>query len=308
MSENRTTKAITYNLAERGRKHNGIDRSDVNIRSIVEKINSPQVQELVQSGDLVGYYGHEIRQRFGMHPPDTWVNPQTGETVRLEPAFKTISLTADNNGNVTARHEFLDTDSGNYSMRLYKNKTGGFSSAIPRKRGSDGLYHATGFSGYDYVLQPNYDKNRGDGQLDKILFLDDEEMAFDSINNPQRFLLNQALDNAIAYQLDNIASNLHANQLINHFQKETINAQNALIQAEENYQKQKQLRQQRREQRERDIYDSMLCPTMPFEEVCQQWDNFIDMGTSDKDTKLHNTQPQITEDHISIFDRIRGTR
>ena len=49
------TRTITYNLADRGREHNGIDRSDINIQSMVNHINAAATQELVSSGDLCGF-------------------------------------------------------------------------------------------------------------------------------------------------------------------------------------------------------------------------------------------------------------
>ncbi len=302
MSDNRTTKAITYNLAERGRKHNGQDRNDVDIRSVINAINSEQVQELVQSGDLMGYYGHEIRQRFGMNPPDTWVNPK-GETVIITPAIRTISLNADNNGNVTAKHEFLDTDSGNYALRLYKANTGGFSSVIPRTRKAN-LYHATGFAGYDYVLQPNYATNKGNAQLDSIIngiYLDD--MQFDSLNACQRTMINQVLENAIACQLDNISTNLQAIDLINHYQQETIHAQNKAIETEQYYQQKRLEYKKRKQQQKEQYYDSLLAESIPFNEISEQWDSFL---TVDTDSTLQQNKQKITHDRVSIFEQLRG--
>lgn len=311
MSDSRTTKSITYNLGERGRQYNGVDRNDVDVSSVVAQINSPQVQELVMSGDLYGYYGHEIRQRFGMHPPDTWVNPHTGEAVKIEAAIRTIKLSADNDGNVTAKHEFLDTNSGDYAIRLYKNNAGGFSSAINRKRGSDGLYQATGFAGFDYVMQPNYATNKGDGQLDSILFLDDEPV-FDGVDvSAEQLMLNQALDNAIAYQLDSINTFLQADEIIDYYQQEAVSAQDSLIHVEQRLQKQQQLRKQRKIEQQQAIYDSLICESIPFEQMQAQWDGFLHQGTSDKDLALRQSkQDRVSQAQRdvrkSIFERIRG--
>ena len=84
------TEILKYNLYDRGRKHTGQDRSDVDIEKMIDRINAPDTQELVKTGGLFGYYGHQIRQRFGMNPPETaMIN---GKKIHLEPAFRTIYL------------------------------------------------------------------------------------------------------------------------------------------------------------------------------------------------------------------------
>ena len=257
------TRTITYNLADRGRAHNGVDRSDLDIRSAVNRINAPDVQELVSSGDLYGYYGHELRARFGMNPPDVWVNPQTGENIRIEPALRTIELSADNDGNVTTRHEFLDTDSGKYSERLYANKVGGFSSTVMRKRGAGGLYDVIGFYGYDFVRQPNYDTNRGDGLFD-ALFIEQEEgeFTFDSMAGmtPQQSAIKSALETAIVHQYDSILTAISSDAMINHYQNEVIAAQEEAINREVRLNKLRNKRASRKEQ----LFDSLVCPSVPI--------------------------------------------
>ena len=69
-SKGRKTKRITFNLHERGRQFLGKDRSNVDMNEMIKQINSPQVQEMVKTGTLYGYNGHEIRKRYGMNPPD----------------------------------------------------------------------------------------------------------------------------------------------------------------------------------------------------------------------------------------------
>ncbi|MGP5192892.1 hypothetical protein ACTXJO_04540 [Psychrobacter celer] len=279
------TERITYNLADRGRKHVGVDRSDMNIQSMIERINAPDVQELVASGDLYGYYGHEVRARFGMNPPDVWLNPKTGENIRIEPALRTIELSADSDGNVTSRHEFLDTDTGKYSERLYTNKAGGFSSAVMRKRGASGKFDVTGFYGFDYVRQPNYNTNRGNGMFDSLFWLDEEEaeMAFDSLANltPQQASHKAALEAAILHQYDSIATANEADLMIGHYQNELMRSQDEQVSRQE---KLERLRQ-RRHERKLEVFDSLICPSVPFDEAVAQWDSFNTQGTSDEDLK-----------------------
>lgn len=303
------TRTITYNLADRGREHNGIDRSDLDIQSTVNRINAPDVQELVKSGDMFGYYGHEVRARFGMNPPDVWVNPQTGENIRIEPALRTIELSADNDGNVTTRHEFLDTDSGKYSERLYANNAGGFSSAMVRRMNEAGKYEVSSFAGFDYVRQPNYNTNRGDGMFDSLFWLDEaEEMAFDSMANvtPERAAIMAALETAIIHQYDSVATAIHSDMMINHYQKEAISAQELLIT------RQQQLVNVKARQRARkdEIYDSLICPSVSFDEATAQWDSFNNQGTSDSDLLTTESAKQARinterrkEERVSLFGR-----
>lgn len=304
------TRTITYNLADRGRAHNGVDRSDLDIRSAVNRINAPDVQELVSSGDLYGYYGHELRARFGMNPPDVWVNPQTGENIRIEPALRTIELSADNDGNVTTRHEFLDTDSGKYSQRLYANNAGGFSSAMLRRMNEAGKYEVTGFAGFDYVRQPNYNTNRGDGMFDSLFWIEDaEEVAFDGMANvtPERAALMAALETAIIHQYDSMATAIHSDIMISHYQKEALSAQDLFI-ARQNQLANVKARQQARKE---EIYDSLICPSVSFKEVAAQWDSFSHSVTSDKDllttesAKQARINTESREERTSLFGRRR---
>jgi len=287
------TRVISYNLADRDRAHTGTDRSDLDIASMIERINAPDTQELVKNGDMFGYYGHETRARFGMNPPDVWVNPQTGENIRIEPAFRTIKLSASSDGTVTTQHEFLETDAGKYSLGLYSSNAGGFSSAIIRRKNNTGLYDVTGFHGYDYVNRPNYNTNRGGGMFD-ALFVEnaDGEMAFDSTDNitPERAALLSALETAILSQFDSISTALSSQTIVNHYQNEAMAAQNALINRD---QKLEQLRQ-KRAARELEVFDSLICPSQPFSELVADWDGFMSQGTSDNDLKTSQQAKQET--------------
>lgn len=281
---------ITYNIADRGRKHNGVDRSDMDIQSAIARINSDDVQELVNSGDLFGYYGHETRARFGMTPPDSWVAPD-GKTIRIEPAIRTISLSADNDGNISHEEEFLDTDHGKYSANLYKNKAGGFSSAIMRSGtpNQKGLRDIKGFYGFDYVRTPNYDTNRGTAMFD-ALFLEDEdgELVFDSLATitPQQVILKQALEAAIIHQYDNINGAIHAQQMIEHYQAEAQASQQDFISRQQHLEN---LRE-RRVIRTEEVLDGLICPSTKFDEMQAQWDSFAYSSDSDLDLTTVTTK------------------
>lgn len=285
------TKTIVYNLADRDRQFTGVDRSDMDIRSMIERINAPDVQELVANGDLYGFYGHEIRARFGMNPPDVWINPNTGESIRIEPAIRTIKLSADSDGNVSTKHEFLDTDPGRYSERLYSNKVGGFSTAITRVLGANGLYEVTKYAGSDYVRQPNYNTNRGGGVFDSLTWIDDTEgMAFDSLVelSPHQTMVKRALEMAIGYQYDSIEAELRSDLMVSHYQREAMAAQDAYLLREQ------QLANiaKRRIARTDEVYDNLLCPSESFDAQAAKWDSFAGMGTSDRDLQTIESAKQ----------------
>lgn len=153
----RKTGNIKYNVRERGRKFVGKDRN-LDLRATAALINGDEVQERVKNRDLIGYYGHVIRMKFGIRPPE-WVMDD-GKQINIEPAVVTTHLSADEEGNITHDTEFLDTDSGAMAERLFNSRTGGFSSAIfAVPRGAVDV--PTIFAGFDYVFEPNFTTNRG---------------------------------------------------------------------------------------------------------------------------------------------------
>lgn len=143
-----TTPLIRYNLKDRGRKHTGQSRQ-FNIRAICDAINGAECQERVASRGLIGYYGHMPRVRSGLAPTEGIIDK--GKYVPIEPAFVTVHLKADYNGNVEHRAEFADTPAGILAAKLFDGKIGGFSSAIDERRPE--------FYGFDYVLEANFLQN-----------------------------------------------------------------------------------------------------------------------------------------------------
>lgn len=161
------TKVITYNLRERGRQYRGKERH-FNIRAICDAINGPACQERVKSRDMVGYYGHWPRIKFGMNPAEGGLD--AGRPSLVEPALVTTLLRAHPDGTIEHQAEFLNNDPGQVAAKLYAGRVGGFSSAIDQ--------HRPEFFGFDYVLEPNYSTNRG-YTLDDVrdMTLDDIEAA-----------------------------------------------------------------------------------------------------------------------------------
>lgn len=151
------TDSITYNVRERGRKYRGVDRH-LDTAALAKMINGPDVQERVKHGDLLGYFGHWPRVKFGMTPQEGAI--VDGKAVVLPVALRTVELRAEANGTISHKAEFLDTEAGHVAEGLYKSKAGGFSSAIDVvPRTSPAI--PRGFYGFDYVYEPNYSTNRG---------------------------------------------------------------------------------------------------------------------------------------------------
>lgn len=148
------TELIRYNLAERGRTFSGKERN-FDIPRVAAEINGPKAQERVKHRDMFGYYGHWPRIAFGMNPAEGGM--VDGKVVKVEPALVTVHLQAFDDGTIEHQAEFLDNEAGNVAWKLYKNKTGGFSSAISEHR----ITGRPVFYGFDYVLEPNYSTNRG---------------------------------------------------------------------------------------------------------------------------------------------------
>lgn len=196
---------IRYNLKERGRKHNGIKRS-FDIAALVKYINSPKVQEKVETRAMHGYHGHWPRIMFGLEPSEGGM--KQGKPVSLEPAFVTTYLKAYDNGDVEHQPEILDTEPGLIVRRMFSNRVGGFSSAINMDTNE--------FFGFDYVSDPNYSTNRGyelaldsaeDGGMslvDMIMAEQEERLSSMALLLDKAELAAQmALDSASRLEVDN---------------------------------------------------------------------------------------------------------
>jgi len=163
MATKTKTRIITYNLKDRGRQYRGQERH-FDIPAIVRAINSPECQERVKSRDMLGFYGHWPRVRFGMTPSEGGIQGA------VAPALVTTYLKAYEDGTIEHQEEFLDTDTGKIAWKMFEGRVGGFSSAIDQRRPA--------FYGFDYVNEPNYSTNRGYA-LDGVL---SGEYTLDSTN------------------------------------------------------------------------------------------------------------------------------
>ncbi|WOE40069.1 hypothetical protein [Acinetobacter chinensis] len=268
MSGGRKTKRLKFNLFERGRKHSGVDRSNVDMKSMINLINAPDIQEHVKAGTLRGYNGHEIRQRYGMNPPDTVIID--GKVVNLTPSFRTIEFQAESNGDVSHVAEFFDNDQGEWALRQYKARAGGFSSAQNYKRQGLGLIAVAVF-GFDYVTQPNYVTNVGDGQLFDGLAIPAETegliSCFDSATDvsllsPAEAMLANMLEQQIVRSFDSIHASLN-------MQIQNDNALEQIAVLNEQLFKRERV-QQIQQQRQQELYSSMVGEIRSFDSACAE--------------------------------------
>lgn len=284
MGSPRKTKLLKYDLKDRGRKLTGQDRSNVDIAAMVDQINSPKTQEMVNTGSLVGFYGHQIRQRFGLFPPETALID--GKAVRLEPAFKTNLIKANLDGTVEHQHEFLDNESGEFARRQYLANGGGFSTAVTYRPSGTKLI-PTVFAGFDFVWQPNYATNVGDGQLFDGLFVpengDGGIPLFDSATDAQRLdpataMLAHALERQIIQNFDSI----HSQIALSTHAEQAIDQVGALLEENQRLRDRQAKRAALQQARQQDIYDGMSGKTRPFDEVVEEAQQFAQIQQQQK--------------------------
>lgn len=258
----RVTHEITYDLKETGRRYTGKDRSKLDIPATVKIINSPEVQELVKTGAMIGWNGHQIRQRFGMYPPESIISGD-GKVTLLEPAFKTVSLSASKDGIVTHKQEFFENPTGEHCYIQFKANQGGFSTACEFEQDIDGTVRPVVFAGFDYVYIPNYVGNKGNGTFD----------AFDSIgaDSPAFAMVRQLLEEQICQMYDNIHSQFQLTDLA----RQAFNRVQQLEQEAADNERKARLRRERLLQKQQEMYDSALCPTVPADAMLEQANLFL---------------------------------
>ena len=274
MSETgRKTKRIKFNLFERGRKHSGRDRANVDMKEMINQINHPKVQEMIKTGTLYGYNGHEIRRRYGMLPPESTLID--GKVVYLEPAFRTVEAYADKDGNVTHAAEFFDNEAGEYARKQYLARVGGFSSAQNYRRAGMGLV-PVGFFGFDYVMQPNYTTNVGDGQLFDGLAVPEQQdgliACFDSATDvsqlaPSEAMIAHLLEQQILRDFDSI----HAQLQLHQFNEQALDQVGSLSDELAKRDRRAALQAQRAQ----DFYTGMVGEVRSFDSACDEADELL---------------------------------
>ena len=119
--------------------------------------------------------------------------------------------------------------------------------------------------------------------------------------------LSAALETAIIHQYDSMATAIHSEMMISHYQKEAISAQELFITRQQQMANVKARQQARKEE----LYDSLICPSVSFEEATAQWDSFAQSGTSDRDllttesAKQARVNTERREERVSLFGRQR---
>lgn len=192
MAKAMKTEVIRFNLKERMRQFNGVERK-FDIPKLVAAINSDKVQERVRLGDLNGFYGHWARVHLGAEPQEGGL--VDGKLVHLEPCCRTVYLKAFPDGTVEHQQEFFNTELGLKAWQRLQDKSGGFSSVISAKNGYD-------FHGFDYVNEPNYAANRG-YTLDSVAEMQDEVMILDDLLPTDYATLTYLEDSLEIYQVEN---------------------------------------------------------------------------------------------------------
>ncbi|MCU4320669.1 hypothetical protein [Acinetobacter bereziniae] len=265
----RKTKEITFNIKDRGRAHTGVSRDNVDYKTWIDLINSPATQESIETGSMIGYYGHQLRIMFGLDVPETVI--VGGKQISISPAVRTISKTCDSDGNVTHRLEFLDTPEGEFALQKYRAKIGGFSDVNDFKK-IDGIIYPTVHFGSDYVLQPNYVTNIGDGVL------------LDSVHGD---IVRSNAEIGLLEMYDAIHSTNHMRMIV----EETADLNNQLENSVFELQQKKQQRERLQSIREEKMLDNAICPTMDINEYMEQGKRFMDsvvygVETTEKDSQL----------------------
>lgn len=267
MSDGRKTKEITFSLKDRGRVHTGTNRTDVDIQTWINIINSPKTQEMIATGGMLGYYGHQLRILFGLHVPETAIVGD--KQISISPATRTIMMKCDQDGNVTHRQEFLDTPEGEHALQKYRAKIGGFSAVNDFTR-INGTVFVTEALGFDYVLQPNYANNIGDGVL---------------LDSVQGDIVRANAELSILEMYDSIHSGNHMRMLLDDASMQSAQLENSILEA----QAEKEKRQRLQQQREEKMLDSVLCPTVDLAEYMSQGKRFMDSAVvTDMEPKKEN--------------------
>ncbi|HDZ9162630.1 TPA: hypothetical protein RUY83_001619 [Vibrio cholerae] len=197
----------TFNIFDTGRKYTGKQRGYIldNVKSV---LNSPEVQERLRLRELVGYVSHGLREMAGKLTlgetlPVYLPNGQM-VVVNAIPACVTVSLSIDDDGNLTHTQEVLDNEEGRKLLGLHNSRIGGFSWACGGgKMGGNTLIN--GFYGFDYVHNPLFTANRGyvldsesSEELDRQAVLDNLSGA--GVPEEERELVLDSFNAAIAFE------------------------------------------------------------------------------------------------------------
>lgn len=262
----RTTGRITYSLKDRKYLFNGVDRNDLDFDAMIKLIRSEGLQERIRKRTIFGYYGHQLRELYGLKVPETVIDKETGKEIYLTPALITIYLDVDDDGNVTHEQEFINNLAGNQAWRQFKAKIGGFSSAFYSPM-IDGKRTPLDYLGMDWVLRPNYHHNR------------DTDAIFDSLDqieiDPHKaaYLNRSVCDMYDSLEQIDVAYSIAALK-----SEQASEAQQALdleLKKKKRRIERSKAAKESEEQREKEIQAAMLLDSLPFDDALKEADAFL---------------------------------
>lgn len=290
----RTTGRITYSLKDRKYLHNGVDRDDLDMDAMIKLIRSPAVQERVRKRCIFGYYGHQVRELYGLKVPETVID-SNGKEVFLTPALITIFLDVDNDGVVTHEQEFINNIAGNQAYRQFKAEIGGFSSAFYSPK-INNKRTPLDYHGMDYVLRPNYHHNRC---VDAI---------YDSLDDYVVDPLQQVyLQHSICEMYDNLEQMDVAYEIAALKSKQAEEANNALTSELQRKQRRIARKKQAKEAdiaREKEIQAAMLLDSMPFDEAIAESNEFLTANViKDEDEKKNPHKKTLAERNAAALSK-----
>lgn len=157
----------SFSLLDTGRTYTGQHRKYL-IENAREICYAPETREIIRLREAFGYYGHGRRVLAGRQDLTvgevsiiTMPNGQQAMVSNV-PSNITVAFDVSQDGQVSHTQELLDTETGKIVAGLHASRVGGFSWACQGKDGRQSRPSIlSGFSGFDYVLQPGFSGNRG---------------------------------------------------------------------------------------------------------------------------------------------------
>ena len=155
----------SFSLLDEGRQYTGTHRKYI-IENAREICNSPATKEKIRLREALGFYGHGRRilaGKMNIGEVEAVTLPDGGKAIVSNiPSNVTVAFDVSPEGVVSHSQEVLDTEAGKIVSTLHASRVGGFSWACPGVDGGRGKpTRLSGFSGFDYVLNPGFSSNRG---------------------------------------------------------------------------------------------------------------------------------------------------
>ena len=155
----------SFSLLDEGRQYTGNHRKYI-IENAREICNSPATKEKIRLREALGFYGHGRRilaGKMNIGEVEAVTLPDGGKAIVSNiPSNVIVAFDVSPEGVVSHSQEVLDTETGKLVSTLHASRVGGFSWACPGVDGGRGKpTRLSGFSGFDYVLNPGFSSNQG---------------------------------------------------------------------------------------------------------------------------------------------------